>query len=323
MKGFDGLVITPGSYLYNYAFPEEEKSLCMLEMRSFFGKDSEEGIIESSVEIDPSRSPFIRERIDVLFKGNDLHQIIARVKELELGESTFKVRYVKAAGLDKIAFEERRRIERRVGLAVKGIPELDNPVLIFGIVEVHGFWYFGQLHNSEQVWLQHQHKPNSYSTALGTRVARAVANIAVPEPAGVKAIDPCCGIGTVVVEALSMGIDIVGSDNNPLILTGTRENIAHFGYSTDIKFIDLREVTGHYDVAIIDMPYNLCSVITPEEQLDMLHSTRGFADKAVIVTIEPIDPVIREAGFEIIDRGIVKKGNFTREVIVCKKALKN
>jgi tRNA G10 N-methylase Trm11 len=323
LKGFDRLVISPVSYLYNYAFPEEEKSLCMLEMRSFFGKDSEAGIIEGSVEIDPSRSPFIRERMDVLFKGNDLQQIIARVKELELGDSTFKVRYVKAAGLDKIAFEERRRIERETGLSVNGNPELENPDLVFGILEVKGTWYFGPLKTSDQVWLEHQQKPHSYSTALSTRVARAVANIAVPNPDGIKAIDPCCGIGTVVVEALSMGIDIDGSDNNPLILAGTRENIAHFGYSTDIKFLDLREVTGHYDVAIIDMPYNLCSVITPEEQLDMLQSTRGFAEKAVIVTIEPIDPMIREAGFEIIDRGIVKKGNFTREVIVCKKALKN
>lgn len=313
-------MISHGSYLYNYAFPEEEKSLCMLEMRSFFGKDEEAGILESSFEIDPSRSPFIRERMDLFFKAKDFQQLIAMVKEWKLGDSTFKVQYVKAAGLKKLAFEARRRIEREVGLAVKGIPELKKPNLILGILEVNGWWYFGQLHSSEQLWLHHQHKPHSYSTALSTRVARAVANIAVPDPAKAKAIDPCCGIGTVVVEALSMGIDIVGSDHNPLILEGTRENIAHFGYSTEIKLLDLMEVTGHYDVAIIDMPYNLCSVITAQEQLDMLQSTRTFADKAVIVTIEPIDPIIRSAGFEIIDRGIVKKGNFTREVIVCRKA---
>ncbi|GAA3334615.1 hypothetical protein GCM10020331_103270 [Ectobacillus funiculus] len=74
-------------------------------------------------------------------------------------------------------------------------------------------------------------KPHSYSTSLSTRVARAVANIAVPDPTGIKAIDPCCGIGTVLVEALSMGINIVGSDINPLVLPGARENIAHFWLS--------------------------------------------------------------------------------------------
>lgn len=309
----------PSSYLYTYAFPEEEKSLCMLEMRSFFGKESETGIIESMVKIDPSRSPFIRERLDVILEAKSLEEMVTKVKELKLEGASFKVLYLKIAGEEKVAFADRRRIEREVGLAIPGQPELDEPDLLFGILNIDGRWVFGPQHSSKQVWLQHQQKPHSYSTALGTRVARAVANIAVPDPWGVKAIDPCCGIGTVVVEALSMGIDIVGSDKNPLILAGTRENIAHFGYSTDIKFLDLRDVTGNYDVAIIDMPYNLCSVITAEEQLDMLQSTRKFADKVVIVTIEPIDSVIDEAGFEIVDRGVVRKGTFEREIIVCKK----
>ncbi|WP_192892969.1 TRM11 family SAM-dependent methyltransferase [Planococcus salinus] len=60
-------------------------------------------------------------------------------------------------------------------------------------------------------------------------MARAVANIAVSEPAGVKAIDPCCGIQTKLVEALSMGIDIVRRDINPIVIHGSRENIAYFG----------------------------------------------------------------------------------------------
>ena len=116
-----------------------------------------------------------------------------------------------------------------------------------------------------------------------------------------------------------MGIDIVGSDLNHLIIPGVRENIAHFGLQTEVSHQDIRYVTGKYDVAIIDMPYNLCNFITPEEQLEMLQSTWGFAHKAVIVTVEPIDHIITEAGFAIVDRGIVKKGLFVREVIVCEK----
>ena len=141
-------------------------------------------------------------------------------------------------------------------------------------------------------------------------------NIAIPDPTGIKAIDPCCGIGNVLVEALSMGIDIVGSDYNPNILAGTRGNIAHFGYSGEVKYADMREISQHYDVAIIDLPYNLCSVISPEEQLEMLQSARRFADKVVVVTVEPIDKILIKAGFSIVDRAVVKKGTFTREVIV-------
>jgi tRNA G10 N-methylase Trm11 len=309
----------PRSFIYNYAFPGEEKELCALEMRSFFGFDTELSTLESSVKIDPSRSPFMRGRMDVILEGKQLEDLIGQVKKIELNGSTFKVMYVKVAGPDKVDFEERRRIEREVGLQIPGEPELVNPDVLLGIMNVNERWVFGEYFSSEAVWLNHQQKPHSYSTSLSTRVARAVANIAVPDPAGVKAIDPCCGIGTVVVEALSMGIDIVASDINPLILPGTRENIAHFGYATEVAFKDIRKVTGSYDVAIIDMPYNLCSVITPEEQLEMLQSTYEFADKVVIVTIEPIDSIIGNAGFEIADRCVVRKGTFEREIIVCKK----
>jgi tRNA G10 N-methylase Trm11 len=184
-------------------------------------------------------------------------------------------------------------------------------------MNIEGRWVFGDYVKSESVWYQHQQKPHHYSTALSTRVARAVVNIAIPNPTRIKAIDPCCGIGTVLVEALSMGIEIVGSDNNPVILAGTRENIAHFGFSCEVKFEDMRNITKHYDVAIIDLPYNLCSVISPEEQLEMLQSARGIAEKVVLVTVEPVDNILIKAGFYIVDRAVVKKGVFTREVIVC------
>jgi tRNA G10 N-methylase Trm11 len=289
-------------------------------MRSLFGLESESSIIESSLRIDPSRSPFIRERIDVIFEGNHLQDIAVQVESLQLGESTFKVMYVKNGDLiksKKVGFEKRREIEREIGLHIHGEADLLQPERLFGILNVNGRWVFGEYFKNEAVWLRHQRKPNSYSTALSTRVARSVVNIAVPNPTGIKAIDPCCGIGTVLVEALSMGIDIVGSDRNYLIIPGVRENIAHFGLEGEVSVKDIRNITDRYDVAIIDMPYNLCSVLPPDEKLEMLQSARKFASKLVVVTIEDIDSILAYAGFVIVDRAIAKKGMFTRQVIVC------
>jgi tRNA G10 N-methylase Trm11 len=310
----------PVTYIYNYSCREDELSLCALEMRSFFGVDSKSNILESTLKIDPSRSPFIKERIDVIYEGNQLQDIMDQVKDIPLLESTFKVILVKNGDLEeseKVGFKERRTIEREIGLNIPGEADLLNPKQIFGIMMVNGRWVFGKYFKNEAIWLRHQKKPHSYSTALSTRVARSVANIAVPNPIGIKAIDPCCGIGTVLVEALSMGIDIVGSDINPLILPGVRENMAYFGLAGEVSLRDIRNITDRYDVAIIDMPYNLCSVITPEEQFEMLQSARKFADKLVIITIEPIDSIITRAGFVIVDRCIVKKGMFVRQIIVC------
>ena len=92
----------------------------------------------------------------------------------------------------------------------------------------------------------------------------------MPNPEGVKAIDPCCGIGTVVVEALSMGINIVGRDISPLVAIGARK-YAHFGFEGTItKALELRR-------CIIDMPYDLFTHATPENQLSILSSARRIA----------------------------------------------
>ena len=59
------------SYLYTFGYPPEEKELCELEMRAFFGRSSEVNVLESDVAVEPSRSPFIRERITILARAND------------------------------------------------------------------------------------------------------------------------------------------------------------------------------------------------------------------------------------------------------------
>ncbi|WP_429472525.1 TRM11 family SAM-dependent methyltransferase [Neobacillus sp. B4I6] len=291
-----------------------------MEMRSLFGEVSQSNVLESFVKIDPSRSPFIKERITVLYEVESLEDLFIQVETLQLSGATFKVTYVKNSGQansEQEGFENRRAIERELGLHINGQADLRHPDRLFGVMNIDGSWVFGEYVKSESVWFRHQKKPNGYSTALNTRVARAVVNIAIPNPNGIKAIDPCCGIGTVLVEARSMGIDIVGSDRNQLILPGARENMIHFGLNGEIHLADIRDITNHYDVAIIDLPYNLCSVITPDEQLEMLQSARRFADKVVVVTVEPVDEILLKAGFSIIDRAIAKKGLFIREVIVC------
>lgn len=311
------------SYIYTFSCDEKEISLCSLEIRSLFGVDSnsQHTIIETSIELDPSRSPFIKSRIEISAEGKTIEEVKAEIRDQQLSSSAFKVFYIKNQADDQAeeyTFEERRRIEKEIGSEINGSADLHHPDRIFGIMFANGRWIFGACHENEATWLRHKQKPHSYSTSLNTRLARAVINIAVPDPAGIKAIDPCCGIGTVVVEGLSMGIDIVGSDVNPLVLAGARENIAHFGLKGEITRKDIHDVAGHFDTAIVDLPYNLCSVLPEKEKLKMLQSARSFTHKLVVITIEPIDALLQEAGFQIEDRCELKKRTFTRQVIVCK-----
>lgn len=311
---------TSTSYLYTYAWQTNEQELCRLEMRALFGFDVVSNILLASQKVEPSRSPFMRSRLDVLFEAENIAEITHFAQNLVLGEVTFKVLCLNKFDLGdmkKIQQNERHQVEREIGLCIQAEPDLTNPEVVFGLVWHNNRWYFGYYIEGEAIWLKHQQKPEMYSTALSTRVARAVANIAIPNPSGVRAIDPCCGIGTVLVEALSMNMDIVGRDINPLVVKGSRINIAHFGLQGEVLKGDIAQITESYDVAIIDLPYNLFTHISVDSQFTIIKSARRIAKRVILVTIETIDNMVNEAGFEIIDRCVVTKGTFKRQVLVC------
>ncbi|WP_245602121.1 TRM11 family SAM-dependent methyltransferase [Peribacillus kribbensis] len=303
-------------YIYTFVCFEEERSLCHLEMRSFFGEDSEKNMIKSQVKIDPSRSPFMKERIAVIFEGETVEDIVQQAASLHLGTETFRIDFAKVYD-GEYRFKERIKAERDIGWVIEGEADLKNPDRIFGIIPFEGRWYFGEYAKSEAIWLRHLKKPREYSTALSTRVARTCANIAVPHPEGKKAIDPCCGIGTVLVEARSMGIDMVGRDINPLVTDGSRENLAYFGLEGEVTTGPISEVEELYDAAIIDLPYNLFTKATPEDQFSILKEARRFSSRTVIISTDLIDEMIQKAGFEIVDRCVAKKSSFIRHIMVC------
>ena len=308
------------SFIYTFAYNDAERSLCHLEMRSFFGYDTDMKILKSDTKIDPSRSPFMKGRMDILAEGDTVEEIIAAAHLFgEEGEIN-KVIFLKIndrQGEDKIENKERLHIERAIGSEMKGDFDLHNPEQFFAIAPYQQRWYFGTYTKSEPIWFNHIKKPKEYSTALSTRVARAVANIAVPHPSGVRAIDPCCGIGTVLVEARSMDIDIVGRDINPLVCIGSRENLAYFGLTGQVEKGAIQDIEEAYDVAIIDLPYNLYTHASWEEQLTILKHAKRIARRVIIVTIESMDDRLESIGLHIKDRCITTKQQFEREILVC------
>ncbi|TMW74081.1 RNA methyltransferase [Alteribacter natronophilus] len=289
-----------------------------MEMRAFFNTDTTGHILNSPREVDPQRSPFIKERVAVLKRESSIEKLEQFAASLSPTGRTFRIEVLNVQGLQTFSFQERKELERRIGLHMKDQADLRSPDRIFGIVYYNDMWYFGGIRRGKSPWLAHQKRPHGYSTALNARVARTIANIAVPDRDGVKVIDPCCGIGTVLLEACSMGIDIRGSDRNPKVMNGSRKNLAHFGYFPDVKLQDIADVSGKFDAAIIDMPYNLCSVMSPEDQEHILKHARRFAERCVIVTIDPADQAVKQAGFTITDRcKFFKNGSFSREVLSC------
>ena len=76
-------------------------------------------------------------------------------------------------------------------------------------------------------------------------------------------------MGNVLIEAFSMGIAAEGRDINPLAIRGARVNLRHYGYDDNkVAIQDMNTLQGHYDAAILDLPYNLCSVFPEGEVAD-------------------------------------------------------
>ena len=91
---------------------------------------------------------------------------------------------------------------------------MHNPKVMLGVAKVNGRWIVGEYERNDYEWHIHDKKPYSYSNSLSLRVSRALVNIAVKNNLGCKLIDPCCGVGTVIIDALSMGINVKGYEIN-------------------------------------------------------------------------------------------------------------
>lgn len=312
------------NYLYYYVRHMDEREVCELEMRALFGQSSNAPYIVTERCIEPSRSPFTKGRLAIWIEADTEDHLIERVASYSFkADETYKLTCLNEVDFDdekKWSHTQRRHIERSVGSAITAEVDLHNPTVELGVIYLEGTYYFGAVQKGEAVWFHHQQKPRMYSTALSSRLARAIVNIAVPHIEAVeKVIDPCCGIGTVLVEALSMGVPIEGSDVNPLVCDGSRENIAHFGYETSVTLCPIERVEGQYDVAIIDLPYNLFTHVTDEQLTSILESAYRIASRVVFVAIESVEEQLQQIGFTIVDEAIARKAKFERKIIVCER----
>lgn len=309
-------VLEPQRYFYTINYPVFEKDLCKMEMRSIFNINPDEKYLFSDIYIDISRSPFIKEMISIIYEEDSLEDIEGQIIKNRLAYDDFKVCYIKVENGD-IEYKERLASLSKIGFVITGEPEIHNPKVILGITKVNGKWIFGEYERNNYEWHLHDKKPYSYSNSLSLRVARALVNIAVKNNLECKLIDPCCGVGTVIIEAMSMGIDVIGYELNQSISENASRNLKFFGYKDVVINDDMNKIEEKYDVAIIDLPYGLFTPTTIEEQVSLIRSARRISNKLVIVTFEDMDKDIIDAGFRITDKSYVLKGKFKRYINIC------
>jgi len=129
------------------------------------------------------------------------------------------------------------------------------------------------------------------------RMARTLVNIAHART-GDLLLDPFCGTGGILIEANLLHIHAIGSDFDPLMIGGCRQNIATASLmlsdATRLPFAD-----HSIDTVVTDFPYGQSVCIKKDDSMDSLylHSLEEIrrvlkkGRRAVVVTHREISAI--------------------------------
>jgi len=303
-------------YLYVINYQDYEESLCKLEMKSLFQIVINEKYFVSNIEILPSRSVFIKYRISVISTSNSIEGLVKYIKLNNTINNNFKFLYVKF-DKNEIEYNIWKTIVAQICIDLNQVENYETPEKLLSIIHINNKWIFGLCIKNDNEYKYHENKPNTNSHSLSLRIARTIVNIAVENRLNISIVDPCCGVGTVVIEAASMGLDIKGYEINRKVAALAEENLAFFGVNNVIKCNDMHKIKDHYDVSIVDIPYGLFTSVSLNDQIEIIRTARRISDKAVIITFENMEQIITDSGFSITDQCYAAKGRFTRYINVC------
>jgi len=307
------------TYLYNVKCKEFETNLCALEIKSLFGFARSEKTFISNKSINPSISPYIKNRLHIKYQLPQLTDIVEQIEKDKLTAVDYLVKYI-SLSKDDLYLKDRKDICKKVGYVIEGLHSFSDPKTIYGITYFNNEWYFGILEENNAKWREHNDKPYTYSSSIGINEAKAILNIGTNGDFRKTIMDPCCGVGTVLLEGCFAGYDICGSDINAKVTRNARGNLAHFNYETSVTTSDIKDITGSYDVSIIDLPYGNFSTMTKESLIKIIYHAKRISKRVVLVSSEDITQELENVFLKIVDRCSMNKRKnkkFVRYIWVC------
>jgi tRNA G10 N-methylase Trm11 len=306
-------------YLYLTIRSNAEKELVRAECHSMTGVYPDENGIaisdsssEGELNTDISRAEYIKTCLNVITRANDISELYSQLDRLNLDSDRFRVsvhRISKSISIDS------QRVMHEIGARIGGNPDLSDPQTTFTVIVTYNDIWFGKvLSESTRAWDEHIHKAQQYSSALPARFARAMINlVAVP---GDTIIDPCCGSGTILIEAVSIGIKAFGCDNNPLMVQASTNNLRQFSMNSMVVIADAKSINGRFDAVVTDLPYGRNCLIDDQSCFEILSNLPNLAPKAAIVAGLDVSQLLLQVGYRKAHVIHVPKGSLVRYVHV-------
>jgi len=187
---------------------------------------------------------------------------------------------------------------------IAGPVSLNNPETEYRAILSEDKCYFGRVLFSINRSGYDERNPGKrdffHPGVMMPRMARTLANIAGVQ-AGDRVLDPFCGTGGILIEAELLGAHAIGSDFDPLMISGSRQNSAQsFLMLADATRLPFKDHA--IDSVVTDLPYGQSVCIKKTDTMDNLYA--GALEeirrvlkpgrRAVVVTHRDISAIARQ-----------------------------
>jgi len=305
------------AYLYITSRSKSEKKLINAEcMMLTSAMPDENGIAISEFEADISRAAYIKYCVKLIIQASSFPELYRELERTRLFSDQFRVSILNLSSL----LPDSRGIMHQVGARIDGNPNLSNPQYIFLVVIANDTIYLGKvLSMTNRGWEAHSQKIHQYSSSLPTRLARAMVNLTANP--GDTIIDPCCGSGTILIEASSIGIKVVGCDINIKMAKASYKNLQYFGLDGMVLLGDARNIKGGFHAVVTDLPYNRNCLGDKRLCYEILQNIKFLAPKVALVTSEDITHILRDLDYDLKEIIPVPKSSLVRYIHIAKTPL--
>jgi tRNA (guanine10-N2)-dimethyltransferase len=219
--------------------------------------------------------------------------------------------------------------ERLIGTMIEGHISLNNPVDEYRAILSEDKCYFGKVLFRINRGMFDERNPGKreffHPGVMMPRMARTLVNLALGDTGNIL-LDPFCGTGGILIEGGLLGMDTLGSDFDPLMIRGSRENVS-------LSALMLSDATRlpvcdqSIDAVVTDFPYGQSVCIKKEDTMDRLYADALYEinrvlknhKRAVVVTHKDISSIAAEhmTVLQRHDQRVHK--SLTRRVLVLEK----
>ena len=286
--------------------------LIAAECRSLTGGVPDAAGVATATSVDAvERAAFVQQGLAVVASGESFGDLVDAVRS-----ATFDAHRFRIDVHDPTDRSTRGTTEVAIALAdvIPFGPDLKTPEHRFVVIPGESEWIFAEVIAATNAgYRRHDDKPWTTSSSLDSRFARGLVNL-MPDARSV--LDPCCGAGSIVLEAASLGLDARGVDWKPAMVGMTTENLAHFDYAANVVHADSRtHEFDAVDTVVTDLPYGHAIDADEPTIRAILANCARTAPLGVFVAPADFSLWLQAVGYTDIDVvTVLKRRGFTRWV---------